>query len=60
MTAHPERDVERGWPPLEVEVVALEVRPLWGALTGDEQGMVVGSAQQTGRPNCNTDLRYNN
>lgn len=33
---YPEREVERGWPPLEVEVVARDIRPLGGALVGDE------------------------
>lgn len=33
---YPEREVERGWPPREVEVVALDIRPLGGALVGDE------------------------
>lgn len=35
-TAYPEREVDRGCPPREVEVVALEVLPLGGGRTGEE------------------------
>lgn len=65
---YPESDVDNGWPSLDVDVVALDIRPLEGGCrAGDEwcdnvSGLTItalgeaGDGRSTGSPTVDTQL----